>query len=78
MADKVQKNPANVPGSWYVDSTCVDCDMCRGTAPGIFDRDAVSGLSIVIRQPITCEEIAAATSAMNGCPTESIGNDGQM
>ena len=77
MANKQDKNPGNVPGRWYVDACCIDCDLCRETAPGIFERNDEIGLSVVIRQPITPEEIAAATAAMDGCPTESIGNDSE-
>ncbi|MFN7141990.1 MAG: 4Fe-4S domain-containing protein, partial [Limisphaerales bacterium] len=40
MADKNDRTPGNVPGTWYVDSSCIDCDLCRQTAPGIFDRNA--------------------------------------
>jgi ferredoxin len=76
MANKYSKTPGNAPGAWYVDDTCVDCDLCRANAGGIFDRNAEIGMSIVIRQPLTPEEIHAAKSAMDACPTESIGNDG--
>jgi ferredoxin len=34
-------------------------------------------LSIAYRQPVTPEEHTLATEAMNDCPTESIGNDGE-
>jgi ferredoxin len=39
-------------------------------------RDEETGFSFVYRQPITPEERAAAEEAKQGCPTESIGNDG--
>jgi ferredoxin len=39
-------------------------------------RDHESGFSFVYRQPVTPEERAAAEEAKQGCPTESIGNDG--
>ena len=66
----------NVPGRYYVDSTCVDCDLCRVTAPEFFKRDEETGYSFVYRQPVTVEDLASADEAMHGCPTESIGNDG--
>jgi len=31
---------------------------------------------VVYRQPVTAEEIALAQEGMNGCPTDSIGCDG--
>jgi ferredoxin len=55
---------------------CIDCDLCRTTAPRIFARDAVTGLSVVHRQPVGPEEVAEADEGLRACPTESIGNDG--
>ena len=76
MANKNEKNEGNAPGLFYVDSSCIDCDMCRETAPATFRRNDEIGFSIAFRQPVTLDEIEQATQAMNGCPTESIGNDG--
>ena len=76
MAAGTDRLPRNAPGPYYVDSTCVDCDLCRNTAPDFFRRDEETGFSIVYRQPITEEERALAEEAKQGCPTESIGNDG--
>jgi ferredoxin len=76
MANKHDKNLANAPGAFYVDSSCIDCDMCRVTAPATFRRNDEIGFSVAYRQPVTAEEIEQATAAMNGCPTDSIGNDG--
>ena len=28
------QGPRNVPGPFYVDATCIDCDLCRETPPG--------------------------------------------
>lgn len=76
MADKNDRNEDNAPGPFYVDTTCIDCDMCRETAPLTFRRNEDIGFSIAYRQPVTPEELRAATEAMHGCPTESIGYDG--
>jgi len=76
MPDRINKNPANVPGPFYVDESCIDCDMCRTTAPQFFRRHEENGYTYVYRQPITAEEVALADEARNGCPTESIGNAG--
>ncbi len=76
MADKDNRLTANVPGRFYVDDSCTDCDMCRGIAPRIFARDDGVGLSFVLRQPVTAEEIALSEEAVAACPTESIGSDG--
>ena len=76
MANRNEKSPGNAPGVFYVDSSCIDCDMCRETAPASFKRDDEIGLSFVYRQPTTDAELTQAREAMTGCPTESIGNDG--
>jgi len=76
MAEKTDKLPQNVVGGYYVDSTCVDCDLCRNTAPDFFKRDEETGFSYVYRQPVSSEEGLLAEEAKLGCPTESIGNDG--
>lgn len=76
MAEKINRLPQNVVGAYYVDATCIDCDLCRSTAPDFFTRDAETGFSFVYRQPVTPEERALADEARQGCPTESIGNDG--
>src|ERR1700750_2435941 len=33
MADPANKYPENVSGPYYVDDQCIDCDLCRETAP---------------------------------------------
>jgi ferredoxin len=76
MANRNEKTVGNAPGKFYVDQTCVDCDMCRGIAPEVFRRDDDLGQTVAHRQPSTNDEIALATEAMLGCPSDSIGNDG--
>ena len=76
MANRNDRLAENAPGLFYVDSSCIDCDLCRGNAPQFFRRDDEIGYSIVYKQPVTPEEIREAQSAMEGCPTESIGHDG--
>jgi ferredoxin len=76
MASATERLPANAPGRYYVDATCIDCDQCRALAPQIFTRHEDSGLSIVVRQPESPEEIALVEEVMTSCATSSIGNDG--
>jgi ferredoxin len=78
MPNRNEKNPGNVPGAFYVDNTCIDCDMCREIAPASFRRDDDIALSIVFRQPTTPAEWTAAREAASSCPTESIGDDGEV
>ncbi len=77
MAEPSNKYPENVPGPYYVDDTCTDCDLCRSNAPDFFTRQDAFGYTYVRRQPRTAEELAEAEAARLGCPTESIGNDGK-
>ena len=38
MANKADKWESNVTGKFYVDQQCIDCDLCRETAPAFFTR----------------------------------------
>jgi ferredoxin len=76
MPNRLDKNISNVPGAYYVDGSCIDCDMCREIAPDVFRRDEEVGLSYVFHQPVTESEKVLAEEARTSCPTESIGNDG--
>lgn len=61
----------NVAGEFFVDSTCIDCDLCRQIAPDTFVD--VGDQSAVQHQPETPEEEFAALKALVTCPTASIG-----
>ena len=76
MADAANKYAENVPGKFYVDDQCIDCDLCRETAPANFKRNDDGGHSYVYKQPETPEEEGLCKEAMEGCPVEAIGNDG--
>ncbi len=76
MADRDDKLPDNAPGPFYVDGQCIDCDLCRQTAPLNFERNEAEGYSYVARQPETEEEIEACREALDECPVEAIGDDG--
>ncbi len=39
MADVANKYPENIAGKYYVDNQCIDCDLCRETAPDNFKRN---------------------------------------
>lgn len=78
MANTTERLPENIPGRYYVDATCIDCDGCRNIAPAFFTRHDEIGFSIVHRQPSTPEEVALAEEAREGCPSDSIGNDGDV
>lgn len=61
------KRPENVEGRFYVDSHCINCDVCRRLAPASF---GVAGRqSAVLAQPGSEGETAAAFQALVSCPT---------
>ncbi len=75
MADLTQRTPENVPGRFYVDDTCIDCDLCHETAPANFTRNEEEGRNFVFRQPQTPKEEELCQWALDACPVEAIGND---
>jgi len=76
MADLSSKVPENVPGRFYVDATCIDCDLCRETAPRNFQRNDEGRRSYVLHQPTGPEEESACLAALEECPVEAIGQEG--
>ena len=76
MASFSNKYPDNVTGKFYVDDQCIDCDLCRETAPENFTRNENGGYSFVFKQPLSPVEFTRCKEAMEGCPVEAIGNDG--
>jgi glyoxylase-like metal-dependent hydrolase (beta-lactamase superfamily II)/ferredoxin len=72
MANLQHRLPENVPGDFFVDATCIDCDTCSQLAPAIF-RDHGDQCS-VHHQPNTPDETRQALMALVACPTGSIGS----
>lgn len=77
MANKDDRLSDNAPGKWYVDSSCIDCDVCRTTAPNNFKANEDEGYSMVYKQPENAEELAQCEEAKASCPVEAIGDDGE-
>lgn len=77
MADKSQKWNENKSGKMYVDQSCIACDACVLTAPKNFSMHEEDGHAFVTKQPETPEEESLVKEAMEGCPVEAIGNDGE-
>ncbi|MFP4352259.1 MAG: ferredoxin [Puniceicoccaceae bacterium] len=73
MAEITDKLPDNVPGKFFVDSECIDCDLCRETAPENFARNDDEGYSYVAKQPENEEEFSQCEEAMEACPVNAIG-----
>ncbi|MGE3973888.1 MAG: ferredoxin [Bdellovibrionales bacterium] len=77
MADKGQKWGENAQGKFYVDQACIACDACVTIAPDFFSMDQSGGHAFVTKQPSNPETEDQCREAMEGCPVEAIGNDGQ-
>jgi glyoxylase-like metal-dependent hydrolase (beta-lactamase superfamily II) len=67
MANQFKRVPENVPGDFFVDSTCIDCDACRQN----FGEAAET--SFVKTQPVSPTDRRRALQALLACPTGSIG-----
>lgn len=74
MANPRKRLAENVPGDFFVDSTCIDCDTCRQIAPRVFAEG--SDHAFVHRQPTAELDRRAALRALICCPTGSIGSQG--
>jgi ferredoxin len=77
MADTANKYAENIAGKYYVDNQCIDCDLCRETAPDNFKRNEDGGYSYVYKQPASPEEEARCKEAKEACPVEAIGDNGE-
>ena len=62
MADAANKYPENIAGKYYVDNQCIDCDLCRETAPDNFKRNEDGGYSFVLQ----AARLARRGSALQG------------
>jgi glyoxylase-like metal-dependent hydrolase (beta-lactamase superfamily II)/ferredoxin len=71
MADANRAYTQNIAGDFFVDDTCIDCDLCRQIEPSVFREQ--SGHSVVYDQPKSAAAIQNAAMALVTCPTGSIG-----
>jgi glyoxylase-like metal-dependent hydrolase (beta-lactamase superfamily II)/ferredoxin len=75
MANPRKSVLENIPGDFFVDSTCIDCDTCRQLAPAVFGE--APDHAFVHHQPATPDDRRRALHALVCCPTGSIGSRGQ-
>jgi ferredoxin len=62
MANPLEKAPENVPGAYYNDTTCIDCDLCREMAPQFFKRQDDGGYTYVFD--------SRGNRSCGGCPDQ--------
>ncbi len=75
VANLKKSVPENVPGDFFVDATCIDCDTCRQIAPAVFGEAPAH--AFVHRQPSAPDDRRQALRALVSCPTGSIGYVGE-
>ena len=71
MATLSKTLSTNVPGDFFVDSSCIDCGTCRWMAPATFNQQG--DYATVYSQPNSPEQTEKALKALICCPTSSIG-----
>jgi ferredoxin len=76
MANISKIVPENVKGRYFVDYSCIYCELCVETAPNNFQEINEMGWAAVFKQPKNPEEENACREAKESCPTQSIGSDG--
>src|SRR5712691_799528 len=76
MANSTRAYSENVAGNFFVDDTCIDCDLCRQIAPSVFRED--EDHSVVYHQPRKAAEAHRAAMALVACPTGSIGTHSKL
>ncbi len=77
MADKNDQWQENAKGKYYVDKTCIACDACCIAAPDNFKMNEDDGHAFMAKQPENPAEEVQCREAMEGCPVEAIGADGE-
>lgn len=76
MAREADAIADNASGEFFVDRSCIDCDLCRQLAPEVFARSERAAQSFVAHQPGPGGE-HRALMALVTCPTSSIGTRGK-
>ena len=76
MAIKTDKFDDNVDGPFYVDTQCILCHLCSDIAPDYFAVSEDGDHDYVWKQPETDKGIVICLDALEQCPVEAIGSDG--
>lgn len=75
MADKERKVTENVDGPFYVDESCIQCGNCADVAPENFTQG--EEFYYVYKQPEDDEELENCQQALEECPVDAIGGNGE-
>ena len=72
MPEKYPAVEKNVPGRYYVDESCIYCELCLQNAPASFSYDSEKAEAYVSSQPRNSEEHKLMAEAIDWCPIDSI------
>ncbi len=78
MAVTALKHPENVPGKYYINDDCIDCNLCAEISPEHFVSNPEGGYHIVVTQPSDPHAVELLNEAIESCPTSAIGDDGKF
>ena len=81
MADKTNRLSESVTGPWYVDDTCTPCHVCLDEAGpqssfSLLKYTDDESKVVFVKQPVSADELVAARNALEICPQNAIGDDG--
>lgn len=62
---------------FFVDKECILCSVCSDAAPNNFRMSDAEDHDICFKQPENEEELSQCQEAMENCPVEAIGENGQ-
>lgn len=71
----MKANPLNKNDKYYIDETCVHCDLCHEMVPEHF-AIGLDGEGFVCKQPTNADEEKKCQSAKMSCPVGAIQDDG--
>ncbi len=77
MADINERWEDNAPGKYYIDKNCILCALCVEMSPEMFTESEDGDHDIVCKQPENEEEENIMKEAMEQCPVDAIGDDGE-
>ena len=75
MADKGKRVSGNVDGFFYVDENCIQCGNCVEIAAENFTQG--DEFYYIYKQPENDEEVENCQQALEECPVDAIGDDGE-
>jgi len=73
MADVANKYAENVPGKFYVDDQCIDCDLCRETGAANFKRNDDGAIPMSINSRRRQRKKALCKEAMEAVRSRRLG-----